>query len=169
MNTRDCVDDAVVKCVGEIESLCKEQYHKLKKEVLDSRSESIHAPITKNKLSLFSTWKSKAKQLADLRNNVAIFGRLYIANQRATENQKYFSDMRISYIFHPFQTMLPWEPAKNLIRSIVVTYQKRIQWKRSSIVRYSIEQHWYISPSQLQLPPLRNMVKKPSLLSYRES
>ena len=55
MNTRDCVDDAVVKCVGEIESLCKEQYHKLKKEVLYSRSESIHAPITNNKLSLFST------------------------------------------------------------------------------------------------------------------
>ena len=53
---------------------------------MDSRSKSIHTPITKNKLSLFSTRKSKssskAKQLADLRSNAALFGRLYIANQK---------------------------------------------------------------------------------------
>ena len=69
LNTRDCVDDSVVKCVGEIESLGKEQYQPFNREV--SGSKSIHAPYTKSKLNLFSTRKlkasAKAKQLADLR------------------------------------------------------------------------------------------------------
>ena len=80
LNTRDCVDDSVVKCVGKIESLGTEQYQQFKREVLDSKSKSIHAPIKKNKLILFRIRKSKAspnaKQLTDLRNNVALFGRM---------------------------------------------------------------------------------------------
>ena len=103
LNTRDCADDSVVKCVGEIESLGKEQYKQFKREVLDSRSKSIHAPITKNKLSLFSTRKSKslpkAKQLADLCNNVALFGRLYIANQKRDGDPKVF--FRHEHQLHP--------------------------------------------------------------------
>eukprot|EP00794_Sanderia_malayensis_P010361 gene10361-11438_t len=94
LNTRDCADDSVVKTVREIESLGKEQYQKYQKTVFESGDKGIHAPITKNKLNLFSTRKSKpssqGKQLADLRNNVSLFARLYIANQKRDGDPEVF-------------------------------------------------------------------------------
>ena len=56
-----------------------------KNDVSDARTKSIHNPIKKNKLPLFKIQRPKksvqSKQLAYLRNDVALFGRLYIANQ----------------------------------------------------------------------------------------
>ena len=71
-------------------------------EVVEQRTKSIHDAIKKNSLPLLKTPKSKAKkhatQIASLRNDASLFGRLYIANHKrdgdpavffAHENQMY--------------------------------------------------------------------------------
>ena len=85
LHTRDCVDDSVVATIRNFETLGKDQYKKFKEEVLDKRERSIHDSIKRNSLTLFKTPKqkkdsAKVKQLAELRNDVSLFGRLYIAN-----------------------------------------------------------------------------------------
>ena len=85
LHTRDCVDDSVVATIRNFETLGKDQCKKFK-EVPEKRERSIHDPIKRNSLTLFKTPKqkkdsAKVKQLAELKNNVSLFGRLYIANQ----------------------------------------------------------------------------------------
>lgn len=86
LHTRDCATEAAVSTVRTIEAVGTGQYQKFMKEVLEDRTKSIHDPIKKNNLSLLKTRKpkvnSKVKQLAVIRDNVSLFGRLYIANQQ---------------------------------------------------------------------------------------
>ena len=97
LHTRDCVDDSVVATIQNFETLGKDQYKKFKEEVLDKKEKSIHDPIKRNSLTLFKTRKqkkdsAKVEQLAEHRNDVSLFGRLYIANQlRDGDSEVFFS------------------------------------------------------------------------------
>ena len=103
LHTRDCVDDSVVATVRNSETLGKDQYKKFKEEVLKKRERSIHGPIKRNSPTLFRTPKqkkdsAKVKQLAELKNDVSLFGRLYIANQLRDGDPEVFFLMRINCI-----------------------------------------------------------------------
>lgn len=84
LDTKDVADQAVVKTVETIETLDMEQYVSFTNEHLIDRKSSLSEPIKKNKLALFSSPPpkvvSKAKhQLRSLKNDCALFSRLYIA------------------------------------------------------------------------------------------
>ena len=98
LHTRDCVDDSVVATIRNFETLGKDQYKKFKEEVLEKRERSIHDPIKRNSLTLFRTPKQKkdsvkVKQLAELKNDVSLFGRLYTANQLRDGDPEVFSSL----------------------------------------------------------------------------
>ena len=64
----------------------KKQYNDFIKNVLDVRSHSIHDPVKRNSIALFSKPKCKAtsqqeKKIKVLQNNVAFFDLLYISMQ----------------------------------------------------------------------------------------
>lgn len=105
LDTRNCVDDAVVATVKKIEQLGIEQYQKYVDDVLKDRSISIQQPIKKNSLPLFKRpilKKTKGKQaLASLKSDCNLFSHLYIASQ--------FRDGNLEDFFsHENQ---PWPPA----------------------------------------------------------
>lgn len=85
LNTRQCADQEVADAMKGLEALGNYQYSKFKKEVFIEKSKSIHESIKTNNLHLFKTPKpkktSKIKQLAAIRSDASLFGRLYIANQ----------------------------------------------------------------------------------------
>ncbi|KAG0721985.1 hypothetical protein GWK47_045320 [Chionoecetes opilio] len=69
-----------------VEPVGKKQYETYKKSVLTDATHSIHDPIKKNKLPLFRspTPKTKSKQVGQvsmLKDDVALFSRLYIVTQ----------------------------------------------------------------------------------------
>ena len=86
LDTRNVIDHPVVNTVRTIEAVGKEQYETYKKSVLTDATHSIHDPIKKNKLPLFRspTPKTKSKQVGQvsmLKDDVALFSRLYIVTQ----------------------------------------------------------------------------------------
>lgn len=86
LNTRDCADESVIHTVRHIREIGCEQYSTFQQEVFVNREKAIHDSIKKNSLPLFKTvtkprGKDKKKMTA-LRNDVNLFGRLYIANQQ---------------------------------------------------------------------------------------
>ena len=86
LHTRDLEGYSVVATIRNFEPFGKDQYKKVKEEVLEKRERSIHDPFKRNSLTLFGTPKqtkdsAKVKQLAKLKNDASLFGRLYIANQ----------------------------------------------------------------------------------------
>ena len=86
LNTRDCVSDEAASSVRQAEVLGKLQYDEFKRDVIDVGGNGIHKSIKKNELPLFSSPKSKktsnkVQKISDLRDDVALFGRLFIANQ----------------------------------------------------------------------------------------
>ena len=98
LNTRDCVSYEAASSVHQVEVLGKLQYDEFKKEVIDAGGKRIHKSIKKNGLPLFSSPKAKktsnkAQKISDLRDDVALFGRLFIANQlRDGDPDVFFSD-----------------------------------------------------------------------------
>ena len=95
LRTRDCVDESIVSAVKKFETVGKNQYKEFKDDVLEKRTRAIHDPMTRNSLPLFSTPRqkkdsAKAKQLAQLKNDVSLFGQLYIANQLRNEDPYVF-------------------------------------------------------------------------------
>ena len=104
LNSRDCADDSVITTVRSsqlfghhncsvittvrsIDAIATAQYQNYCNDVIVTRNKSIHDTIKKNSLPLFKTRKCKKKsktsqQLTVQRNNAALFGRLYIANQQ---------------------------------------------------------------------------------------
>lgn len=86
LHTRQCADHEVVNTMKGLEALGNSQYHQFQKSVFIEKSRSIHESIKKNKLHLFKTPKpkktSKMKELAAIRSDASLFGRLYIANQQ---------------------------------------------------------------------------------------
>ena len=69
--------------IRSIEALGKEKFREYEKAVILDRTKSIYDPIARNSLALFKRPKPKlkpkqAKQVAMLKDNVALFSRLYI-------------------------------------------------------------------------------------------
>ena len=68
-----------------LETTGKEQYNHFAKTVFEERSHSIHGPIKKNSFSLFKkknrVTSQQTKKVEILKNNIALFGQLYIATQ----------------------------------------------------------------------------------------
>ncbi|KAG0726527.1 hypothetical protein GWK47_036344 [Chionoecetes opilio] len=86
LDTRNVIDHPVVNTVRTVEPVGKKQYETYKKSVLTDATHSIHDPFKKNKLPLFRspTPKTKSKQVGQvsmLKDDVALFSRLYIVTQ----------------------------------------------------------------------------------------
>ncbi len=107
LDTRNVLNESVVNTVRTAYSLGKDQYATYFKEVIIDRTRSIHEPIKKNLLPLFSRpqAKSKTKQagkISLLKNDVALFSHLYIVLQhRASDMTTFFSHEN-----HPFPPSL---------------------------------------------------------------
>lgn len=83
LDTQNVMDESVRDTVRSVESLGKDQYRNYQKSVLLDCTHSIHNPIKKNSLALFRHPKPKpktkqAKQISMLKDDVALFSRLYI-------------------------------------------------------------------------------------------
>ena len=86
LDTRNVIDGSVVNTVRTVESVGRDQYNNYNKTVIVDRTHSIHEPIKHNSLPLFRcpTPKTKSKQagqISMLKDDVALFSRLYIATQ----------------------------------------------------------------------------------------
>ena len=85
LDTRNCANEAVVNTIRTLEDTGTKKYQEYVKAALVDLSHSIHDPISKNSLRLFSTKlkvRSKdCKKVKVLENNVALFGQLYISLQ----------------------------------------------------------------------------------------
>lgn len=94
LNTRDCASKEVVATIKSLESVGNEMYIAFKKDVFEDQTKKIHDTIKKHHPILFKTPKTKktvkSKQLAGLKNDVALFGRLYIAHQQRSGNIELF-------------------------------------------------------------------------------
>ena len=106
-DTRNIMDESVVNTVRTVQSIGKDQYVKYCKEVLIDRTRSIHEPIKKNSLPLFSCPRPKATtkqagKISLLKNDVALFSHLYIVLQhRVSDMSTFFSQEN-----HPFPPSL---------------------------------------------------------------
>ena len=107
LDTRNVLDKSVLNTVQTIYKLGKEQYAKYHKDVIIDRTCSIHDPIKKNSLPLFSCPQPKTKgkqtgKISSLKSDVSLFSRLYIAMQhRESDMSKFFSHEN-----HPFPPSL---------------------------------------------------------------
>ena len=94
LDTKEIADPAAVETVRSAERIGKEQFDAFTKECLIHRSKSIDETIHRNKLPLFGTSRrtaSKGKQqLTSLKNDVALFSRLYISCQTRDGNLEEF-------------------------------------------------------------------------------
>ena len=86
LDSRDCADTIVAESVKTLDKLGKEQYQKYVKDVIKDRTRSIHNPIVKNNLPLFSKNHKKevskpGKKIAVLQSNLNLFVQLYITLQ----------------------------------------------------------------------------------------
>ena len=107
LDTRNCMEEAVVSTVRNIESLGKTKYHEYMNDVVEQRTRSIHDPIKRNSLPLFkhtSTKKKskKAEQASLLKSDVALFSQMYIAMQNRQGDMSEF----FSHENHPFPPAL---------------------------------------------------------------
>ena len=95
LDTRDIIDPAVADYLGQVEEIGQKQYEVFMTNRLIEQSVPLSEPIKKNKLLMFSRLppreKSKASlQVTSLRNDVALFSRLYIACQSRDGNLEDF-------------------------------------------------------------------------------
>ena len=85
LDTKDIVSTEVVDTVKNITHIGEWQYDEFVKERLQEKCKAVTEPLTKNKLPLFGTPVQKlTKQtgcFSALKNNCALFSRLYIACQ----------------------------------------------------------------------------------------
>ena len=105
IHSRDCLNDAVATSIRSIEEIGKEQYNKYLEERLEKAVISIDQKITKNALTLFRNSKAKVaskqnQKVKSLRDNVALFGHLYVAMQNRNGDLKEFFS-------HEIQTFPP--------------------------------------------------------------
>ena len=108
LDARNVLDKSVINnTVQTIYKLGKEQYAKYYKDVIIDRTCSIHNPIKKNLLPLFSCLQPKTKgkqtgKISSLKSDVSLFSCLYIAMQhRESDMSKFFSHEN-----HPFPPSL---------------------------------------------------------------
>ena len=107
LDTQNVLDESVVNTVRTVCSLGKNQYTKYFKEVITDRTLSIHEPIKKNALPLFSRPhpKTKTKQagkISLLKNDITLFSHLYIIMQHRSSDMDTF----FSHENHPFPPSL---------------------------------------------------------------
>ena len=85
IHSRDVLPEDVVQTVRTIESIGKQQYDSYRQSVLEEGGKtSIHDPIRRNSLRLFKCPTTKARQSSktkDLKDDVSLFSKLYIAAQ----------------------------------------------------------------------------------------
>ena len=83
LDTKDIVSTEVVDTVKNITHIGERQYDEFVKERLQEKCKAVTEPLTKNKLPLFGTPVQKVTKqtgrLSALKNNCALFSRLYIA------------------------------------------------------------------------------------------
>ena len=107
LDTRSVLDESVVNTVRTVYELGKDQYTKYHKEVIVDRTHSIHEPIKKNALPLFSCPRPKPKtkqagKISLLKNDVALFSHLYIIMQHRESDMDTF----FKHENHPFPPSL---------------------------------------------------------------
>jgi hypothetical protein len=86
IDSRNCMDQAIITSIQSIETLGEQQYKDYVKKVINDRSQPIQEPIKRNALPLFRNPQRKAKpkqgqKIKALQNNVALFGQLFVATQ----------------------------------------------------------------------------------------
>jgi len=86
LDSRNCASENVVTTVQIIKDIGSTQYQKYVKDVILSRTISIHQPIKRNSLALFKRQSLKApsktaQKVANLRSDCTLFSHLYIASK----------------------------------------------------------------------------------------
>lgn len=86
LDSRDCVNPSVIESMKSLQNTGHKQYTEYKDAVLITRKKSIHDPIHKNNVPLFSksngrSLSNQQKKISFLQKNVSIFSQLYIAMQ----------------------------------------------------------------------------------------
>uniref|UniRef100_UPI00358E5A52 uncharacterized protein n=1 Tax=Myxine glutinosa TaxID=7769 RepID=UPI00358E5A52 len=85
LDSRNCTSETIVNTIRTLEDIGTKKYQDYVTTVLVDRTRSIHNPMSKNSLPLFSTKvkaKSKdGKKVKVLENNMALFEQLYISLQ----------------------------------------------------------------------------------------
>ena len=122
LDSRDVLPDEVVKTVRSIESIGKQQYDTYRQSVLEKNGKaSIHDPIRRNSLRLFKCPETKSRQLSttkELKNDVALFSKLFIAAQDME------SDIHVGNFFrhekHPYPPSLSDRGILRVVFSIPV-------------------------------------------------
>jgi len=107
LDTHIVLDESVINTVKIIHNLGKEQYAKYYKDVIIDHTRSIHDPIKKNSLSLFSCHQAKAggkktEKISMLKSNLSLFSHLYIVMQHRESDMNTF----FSHKNHPFPPSL---------------------------------------------------------------
>ena len=107
LDTQNVIDESVIETVRTVESLGKEQYNQYYESVIQKCERSIHGTISKNNLPLFKRPKPKAKSkqakaVAMLKDDVALFFRLYIvARNRECELHSFLKGGRTPEVKTP--------------------------------------------------------------------
>ena len=107
IHSRDCAIDAVAASIRSIQETGKRQYKKCFQERLEKSVVSVDQKIAKNGLPLFRNSKAKVplkqnQKVKSLRDDVALFGHLYITMQNRNRDLKEF----LSHEMQPFPPSL---------------------------------------------------------------
>ena len=103
LDTRDVMNESLIETVRTVESLGKMKYMEYRESVTLKCERSIHDTISKNGLALFKHPKARvktkqAKAVATLKDDVALFSRLYIvARNRECDMASFFQHENQSF------------------------------------------------------------------------
>ena len=104
LDTREVINNDVVETTKNIVQMGQQQHHIFVRERLVEKSKPINDHIHKNKLSFFSKKNVQHKQaskVSSLKDDCALFSRLYIAYQSHDGNlEEFFKDVK-----------KPWSPS----------------------------------------------------------
>ena len=95
LDTKEIADPAVIKTVRNAKQIGQDQFEAFSKECIVDRTKSIEEDIHSNKLPLFATKRGPKipkgnQQVKSLKNDVALFARLYIGCQTRDRNLEEF-------------------------------------------------------------------------------
>ena len=87
LDTRDCATPEAIMILQNVQQKAADRYGKFVECVLSSNKGSIHDKITRMNQKIFKDLqKPEPSQDQNLKNNAALFGRMYIANQHRNGN-----------------------------------------------------------------------------------
>ena len=103
LDTRDIVNNDVIDTLSAVEKNGKEQCESFVQDCLIKQVKSVFDPINRNKLHLFSTpvekkLSNEEQKIVSLKNDFALFSRLYISCQTRHGNLEEFFTMKIRCI-----------------------------------------------------------------------